>query len=158
MDTLVAAFDRYFAILHRRSAALVQDTPQLLLFQSTRDDSEAIMKLNVAGNIVRAAAFVEMACGGIMTRLWDDPFEWTLPEALNSGDTITTYLEQVESTRRNAFRFFTSDADLTRMIPAPRDLRPIGDILIETLSRAEHYQGRAFALCQSIGGVKLAVR
>ena len=34
--------------------------------------------------ILRSAAAVEQTFGGITTRLWDDPFEWTLPEALST--------------------------------------------------------------------------
>jgi hypothetical protein len=44
------------------------------------------------------------------------------------------------------------------MIPAPRGLKPIGEILIDALAGAEHYQGRAFALYQSMGGTKLSLR
>jgi hypothetical protein len=152
MDTLIAAFDAHFASLHCRSVALVSETRDQLLFQKAADDGEAIMKLSVSANIVRSAAIVEMNFGGITTRLWDDPFEWTLPEALNKGEKIDEYLHEVEAARRHAFEFFSSDADLSRMIPAPRDLRSLGEILIDTLARAEHYQGRAFALSHSMGG------
>lgn len=158
MDILIAAFDKHFNSLHRRSAALVGEIPEPLIFEKARDDSEIIMKLSVAGNIIRAAAIVEMTFGGITTRLWDDPFEWTLPEALSSDEKITEYLDEVESMRRNAFGYFRSDADLSRMIPAPRELRPIGEILIDTLARAEHYQGRAFALCHAMVDIKTGIR
>lgn len=158
MDILLAAFDDQFASLHRRSVALAAEAPSKLLFQRAVNDAEQIMKLTVGENIIRSAAFVEMTCGGITTRLWDDPFEWTLPEELSTSLRITDYLKEVEATRQKAFGFFKTDDDLRRSIPAPRDLRPIGAIIIDTLSRAEHYQGRAFALYQSMSGTKAAVR
>lgn len=158
MYILIAAFDTHFGSLHDRSASLIREIPERLLFEKAGNDEEAVMKLNVAGNITRSAAIVEMTFGGITTRLWDDPFEWTLPEALSSNAKLAEYLDQVESTRRNAFGFFTSDADLSQMIPAPRELRALGEILIDALARAEHYQGRAFALYQSISGARAPIR
>ncbi len=91
---------------------------------------------------------VEKTFGGITTRLWDDPFEWTLPEKMVDVQSVLIYLDEVEVTRAKGFAFFASDDDLKRLIPAPDKLRPIFDILLETVSLAEHFQGRAFALFQ----------
>ena len=91
---------------------------------------------------------VEKTFGGITTRLWDDPFEWTLPEKLNDIVSVLAYLDEVEATRKNGFAFFNSDDDLKREIPAPKKLRTIFDILLETVGFAEHFQGRAFAMFQ----------
>ena len=49
--------------------------------------------------LLRSAAAVEQTFGGITTRLWDDPFEWTLPEKLSSTDLLIGYLNEVEQTR-----------------------------------------------------------
>lgn len=85
-----------------------------------------------------------------MTRLWDDPFEWTLPEKLSDKAAVLNYLDEVEATRSKGFGFFTSDADLKRAIPAPEKLRPLADILLEAVAHASHYQGRAFAIFQML--------
>jgi len=105
--------------------------------------------------LLRSAGKVEMTFGGITTRLWDDPFEWTLPEKLATLAAVAQYLDEVESTRMKGFRFFTSDDDLRREIPAPEKIRPLAEILFDTLSEASHLQGRAFAIFQTITGDKV---
>ena len=105
--------------------------------------------------ILRSAAMVEKTFGGITTRLWDDPFEWTLPEKLSDRESIIRYLDEVEETRKNGFSFFTSDADLKKELPAPEKLRSIIQILLDTLAMANHFQGRAFAVFQMISDEKL---
>ena len=105
--------------------------------------------------LLRSAAAVEQTFGGITTRLWDDPFEWTLPEKLSTPADVADYLREVEATRVAAFKFFKSDEDLKKQIPAPENLRSIFDLLLDTMSRAEHYQGRAFAVFQVFSDEKL---
>jgi len=65
------------------------------------------------------------------------------------------YLDEVEETRAKGFSFFTSDDDLKREIPAPEKLTPIIEILIDTLGKAGHFQGRAFAVFQMLSDEKL---
>jgi len=98
---------------------------------------------------------VEKTFGGITTRLWDDPFEWTLPEELSTKEAVLGYLSEVEATRLKGLSFLKSDDDLFRRIPAPASLRSIFDILLETIAQAEHYQGRAFAVFQMFSDDKL---
>ncbi len=117
-----------------------------MLFGNAVPAKASSRMLTVGENIVRSAALVEMAFGGITTRLWDDPLEWTLPETLNGRSSIMAYLHEVEATRLHGFGFFRSDEDLGRCIPAPRDLRTICDILLGTLASAELYHGRALVL------------
>lgn len=105
--------------------------------------------------LLRSAGRVEMTFGGITTRLWDDPFEWTLPEKLSTRPAIFEYLDEVEATRLKGFSFFASDDDLGREIPAPEKMRRLADILIDTISRASHLQGRAFAILQTLSSDKL---
>lgn len=105
--------------------------------------------------ILRSAGAVEQTFGGITTRLWDDPFEWTLPEELSTTGKMIEYLGEVEETRRKGFTFFDSDDDLQREMPAPEKLKSIAAILLETLARAEHYEGRAYAVYQMFGTRKL---
>ena len=64
-------------------------------------------------------------------------------------------MDEVEATRTAAFDFFKSDDDLRKQIPAPENLRTIFELLLETIARAEHYQGRAFAIFQVISDEKL---
>jgi len=105
--------------------------------------------------VLRSAGAVEQTFGGIMTRLWDDPFEWTLPEELSTTSLMTEYLSEVEQKRLMGFRLFKSDEDLQREMPAPEKLKTIFGILLETVARAEHFQGRAFAVFQMLSDEKL---
>jgi hypothetical protein len=105
--------------------------------------------------ILRSAAMVEKTFGGITTRLWDDPFEWTLPEKLYDRENIVRYLDEVKTTRERGFTFFASDSDLARKIPSPEKLRPLIEVLVETVSTAANYQGRAFAIFQMLSDEKL---
>ncbi len=105
--------------------------------------------------ILRSAGKVEQTFGGIMTKLWDDPFEWTLPEELSTADLILEYLAEVEGTRRRGLSLITTDEDLQREMPAPEKLKTIFEILLGTIARAEHFQGRAFAVFQMFSDEKL---
>ena len=105
--------------------------------------------------ILRSAGNVEQTFGGITTRLWDDPFEWTLPEELSTTNLMLDYLAEVEETRQKGFSLFASDEDLRREMPAPEKLKSIFEILLESVSRAEHFQGRAFAVFQMFSDDKL---
>jgi hypothetical protein len=59
---------------------------------------------------------------------------------------VREYLEEVEATRRRAFDSFSGDGDLTKEIITPSGkMQPIAALLLDTLSRAAHHQGRAFA-------------
>ena len=155
MKKLIETFDRQFLNLHRRSADFVKLVPTARLYWQPRE-KEALFPVNSCGEfILRSAAAVEQTFGGITTRLWDDPFEWTLPEALSTNELILNYLSEVEETRQKGFAFFSSDEDLTREIPAPERLKTIFQILLETMARAEHFQGRAFAVFQTFSAAKL---
>lgn len=141
MPTLIEMFDARFLSLYKRSVTAAAALPEDLLFKKCGAFSYGEL-------LLRSAAAVEQTFGGITARLWDDPFEWTLPEELSTAAKIAAYLDEVESTRLRGFAFFGSDDDLVKTIPAPEELRPIFDILLETLARAEHFQGRAFAISE----------
>ena len=108
--------------------------------------------------VLRSAGKVEQTFGGITTRLWDDPFEWTLPEELSTTDLVAKYLAEVEATRSKGFSLLKSDADLRKEMPAPEKLKTIFEILLETVARAEHFQGRAFSIFQMFSDEKLPRR
>lgn len=143
MRQQVESLDERFADLHRRLCDLVGRTPQERLYWQPRETG-ALFPVNSCGEyVLRSAAAVESTCGGLTVRLWDDPFEWTLPESLSTPALLTGYLREVDETRRRAFAFLASDEDLGRVVPAPERLRTIFDILLDALTRAEHYYGRA---------------
>lgn len=148
MDAILRSLDRQFASIDQRSRKLLSVLDADTLFKKPPGTPKSIAPFSCGEYILRSAAMVEKTFGGLTTRLWDDPFEWTLPEKLYDRESISGYLDEVEETRKRGFAFLASDTDLSRQIPAPERLTPIIDILIETISRAEHYQGRAFALFQ----------
>ena len=155
MNIFLDAFDRQFQKIHQTSCALVEKIPAGKLYWQPRE-RDALFPVNSCGEyILRSAAAVEQTFGGITTRLWDDPFEWTLPEALSTNELILNYLAETEETRRKGFAFFRSDEDLRREIPAPERLKSIFQILLETTARAEHFQGRAFAVFRMFSDEKL---
>lgn len=125
------------------------------LFFKPREIKESYSQFSCGEYILRSAAAVEQTFGGITVKLWDDPFEWTLPEELATKKKILEYLDEVEQTRQNGIGFFSSDEDLAKQIPAPEELKTLAELLVETLSRAEHFQGRAFAVFQMISDKKL---
>lgn len=155
MDTILGSFDRRFASLGERSMSLIRKVDDDDLFRRPRELDRSMAMFSCGEYVLRSAAVVEQTCGGITTRLWDDPFEWTLPEQLSTSERIIAYLNEVEAARDAAFKFFRSDDDLMKEIPAPEKQRTIFDLLLETLARAEHYQGRAFAVFQMFSDTKL---
>jgi hypothetical protein len=155
MDPMLQGFENRFVALGKRSIELLRLIDDSDLFRKPRELDRSMVMFSCGEYILRSAAAVEQTCGGITTRLWDDPFEWTLPEELSTRDRVVNYLDEVEATRRSAFQFLKSDDDLKKEIPSPATLRPIFDLLLETISRAEHYQGRAFAIFQMHSDKKL---
>jgi hypothetical protein len=134
----IAEFEKAFARLDRAIREVLSEMPDDRLY--IRPDSRTLSR---GENLLRAAAAVEQMAGGITTRLWDDPFEWTLPEKLNTRNLILEYLDEVEGSRRRAFAFLRSDEDLHRMIPAPQDLVSLEELLADTLRRARGYLEKA---------------
>ena len=148
MDIFLAAFDRRFKLIDTRSRELLSKLPETILFKRPRETRIEMAPFSCGEYILRSAAMVEKTFDGLTTRMWDDPFEWTLPEKLSDKAKIIDYLDEVEATRLHGFGFFTSDDDLKREIPAPQKQRQIIEILLETAGLAEHFQGRAFAIFQ----------
>lgn len=155
MRAILSAFDRSFIKLDTRSRQLLTKVPEERLFEKPREITNSMAMFSCGEYLLRSAATVEMTFGGITTRLWDDPYEWTLPEKLATREDISRYFDEVEATRLKGFSFFTSDEDLAREMPAPELLTPIAEIMIGTLTKAEHFQGRAFAVFQMLFDDKL---
>ena len=96
-------------------------------------------------NILRSAAAIEQMCGGLTANLWDDPFEWTLPETLSNADRVVEYLSEVDLARERAFDSI-DDAALTKYIAVPSgEEQQLISVLLETLVRASEFRGRAIA-------------
>jgi hypothetical protein len=155
MKTLIDSFDRQFRAVHDRSVLLTAHVPAGRLFWKPRDLGRTMAMFSCGEYILRSAAAVEQCFGGITTKLWDDPFEWTLPEKLSTPALVLEYLAEVEETRRKGFAYFTGDGDLAREMPAPDRLRPIHEILLDTVARAENFQGRAFSIFRMFSDEKL---
>ena len=140
--TIVESFEREFALLDSRTRELLQNLPDGILYHPVALPHSGAN--SVGELILRSAAAVEQTCGGLTANLWDDPFEWTLPETLSTPALINEYLDEVAQTRNNFFARLKDDADLTKLIAVPAgDTQPLVRLLIETLVRAAGYLERA---------------
>src|ERR1044072_5691571 len=98
---IVRGLDEQFARLHGRSLALVRGVPpERLYWQPERGPASHPFPVYSCGeHLLRSAAAVEQTFGGITVNLWDDPFEWTLPESLSTKERVAEYLGEVAATR-----------------------------------------------------------
>lgn len=150
---IVENLDREFARLYDRSCQIVESTPGEFLYQTANTDGQCSAS-SVGESILRSAAAIERTFGGITANLWDDPFEWTLPEHLSTSGRVLEYLSEVESVRRRAFASFTEDACLLKHVATPADeTRPLIELLLDTLVSAAVYQGQAIAARQTLSGI-----
>lgn len=146
MNKLIASLDEQFKRLHERSCSLIEIVPAEKLYWQPRASSGAFPVYSCGEHLLRSAAAVEQTFGGITTNLWDDPFEWTLPETLTTPARVAEYLREVEATRQRGFALFGSDEDLMKEFAHPSgEMQTLAGLLLETLVRAAHHQGRAFA-------------
>ena len=145
MKQLTEILKERFVYLHNRSCAFVQKIPLEKLYWQPRETNDLFPVSSCGEYILRSAGAVEQTFNGLTTKLWDDPFEWTLPEALFDNDKIIEYLGEVEAIRNRGFSLLAADGDLLKEIPAPVRLKTIFELLLETLAQAENFQGRAFA-------------
>lgn len=147
MNSLLTTLDAQFAALHACSGALVGIVPAEKLYWQPRVARAGAQPVYSCGeHILRSAACVEQTFGGVTANLWDDPFEWTLPETLSTTALVAGYLAEVEATRRRGFALVITDADLSKQIAMPSgEMQTLFALFAETLARAAHHQGRAFA-------------
>ncbi len=145
---LLTILSSRFAVLHERSVDVLARVSDDHLFWRPEPIGSAGEPYPIGELLVRSAAAVEQVCGGISRRLWDDPFEWTLPEELSDKTRIREYLDEVEQTRINTFKAFAGDDDLFRSIPAPAKLTPIAEVLVAAIDRSSNLQGRAIGVAQ----------
>ena len=147
MNRLTNTLDAQYARLHERSRAFVRLVPPERLYWKPREPSGFVPVYSCGEHILRGAAIVEQLFGGLTANLWDDPFEWTLPETLSTHERIAEYLDETEATRRRGFALFRDDADLWKEIAVPfGQMQTLISLLLDALARAAHQQGRAFAV------------
>ena len=155
MGPILKALNEQFVTVDRRSRELLALLDQDQLFRRPDGSPTSMTPFSCGEYLLRSAGRVEMTFGGITTRLWDDPFEWTLPEQLSTNELILQYLEEVEATRQQSFTFFQTDDDLKKSLPAPVKIITLFELLLETLATAENYQGRAIAIFRLFSNEKL---
>src|SRR5688572_1460240 len=137
MQDLIDSFDRRFSELNERQHGLILAINEDLVYARTEQQKFTMLPASVGEFILRSVAAVEQMIGGITTRLWDDPFEWTLPEQLSTRKDVLNYIEEVEQSRLRGFSFFSDDEDLNKLLPAPVEFRTLRTILDDTLSTSE---------------------
>lgn len=143
---IVNHLDSELARLIRSLKDLVNSIPLDLLYRNPPP-------VSIGENILRSAAVIEQTCGGLTANLWDDPFEWTLPETLSTADRIIEYLSEVDLARQRAFASIVDDSALSKYIAVPSgDPRPLASLLLETLVTASDYRGRALATSKILFG------
>ena len=147
MNDLISWFDREFARLEHGWRELIQATDDARLYQIDNQQN-----LSVGEQVVQSARIVEQTFGGITANLWDDPFEWTLPETLSTSQKLLAYLGEVEDARRRGFELFQSDEDLLKTIMTPSGPTQVMSLLLDTLVRAGHHQLNARECLKKIKG------
>jgi hypothetical protein len=103
---------------------------------------------------LKCAGVLEQAFGGLTTNLWDDPFEWTLPETLSTPELVLGYLAEVERAKVRAFSSLVEDSTLNKVIALPSgESCSLFEFLITTLQRASELYGQANATLKILSGV-----
>ena len=137
---IVNHLDGEFAELINSMKELVGSVPSDLLYRNPP-------AVSIGESVLRSAAVVEQTFGGLTANLWDDPFEWTLPETLSNAELIIEYLSEVDQARQRAFSSILDDSALSKLISVPSGKpRPLVSLLLDTLVAASNYRGRAVAI------------
>ncbi|HEV7475141.1 MAG TPA: hypothetical protein VGN90_13900 [Pyrinomonadaceae bacterium] len=157
---IVESLDREFARLHVNSGAAIARAPAGSLYLVPAQagipssTAESTSMCSIGEGILRSAATVERTFGGITSNLWDDPFEWTLPEYLSTPDKITAHLAEVEEIRRRAFNSFADDDCLLKRVSLPSgESQPLIALLLETLVQAVNHQAQALLVLRILSGI-----
>ena len=130
--------DSRFRALHEERLTLLKGLDDAYIYSETGPGP--------GESLLRSASAVEQLAGGITVRLWDDPFDWTLPEQLSTKEKIREHFDVVEASRLRAFAHLKDDSDLERLIPAPEELRPLGEVIRDALALSSGHLERAAAL------------
>lgn len=136
---MVNALDRAFANLIESLKELVAKVNTDQLYGRVGDTS-------FGEQILRSAAVIEQTFGGLTANLWDDPFEWTLPETLSTPDRVIDHLSEIDALRQRVFQSIDGDAALNKYVSVPSgEPCALVELLLGTLVRASDYRGRAGA-------------
>src|SRR6185503_19698781 len=128
---IVEGLDREFAHLYVQWCGAIANTPPELLYVGIATPPQAAAA-SIGECVLRSASAIEQTFGGITANLWDDPFEWTLPEYLSTPARMRDYLDEVEETRRRAFSSLTDDDCLRKQVAVPSGATvPLIDLLRE---------------------------
>ena len=132
--TLIEGLEREFVSLDSHTRELLHKTSGEILY---RPAALPALSASVGELILRSAGVVEQTCGGLNANLWDDPFEWTLPETLSTPELVNEYLDEVAQTRTAFFGRLNNDGDLKKLIMLPGgDTETLIHLLLDTLLRA----------------------
>ena len=138
MKDFINWFDQEFKRLETKWRDAIEQLDETNLYSASQQQLSP-----AAEQILRSARIVEQVSGGITASLWDDPFEWTLPETLTTRDKLISYLDEVRIARERAFQFFEDDSDLLKTIMAPGGPTQLMSLLLDALVRAGSQQLRA---------------
>lgn len=143
---IVDSLDKEFAFLIESLKELVRKVNADQIYGHVGDTS-------FGEQILRSAAVMEQTLGGLTSNLWDDPFEWTLPETLSTPDLVNDHLSEIDSLRKTFFRSIVNDEALNKYVAVPSgEPKTLIDVLRETLVRASDYRGRAVATLKILSG------
>jgi hypothetical protein len=146
---LIESLSQEFARLYSHWCSLVETCAGDMIYKQLPGPTDRVLLPSVGESVLRSAAVVEQTCGGITANLWDDPFEWTLPETLTTPESIVKYLGEVETTRRRAFTSLGSDTDLLKDLAMPSgELQSLASLFLETLTRANQFHGQAILMAK----------
>lgn len=145
--TTIAILDREFSSLLEKLRSLARTVPSEVFYKN-------VGPLSVGVGILKSAGVLEQTFGGITTNLWDDPFEWTLPETLSTPALVLEYLSEVDRTKQRAFASFEEDSAFHKLIALPSgDSCSLLQLLINTLRRSTEYCGQATATFKMLSDV-----
>lgn len=143
---IVESLDKKFAFLIESLKELVRKVATDQLYEPVGDTS-------FGEQILRSGAVIEQTLGGLTSNLWDDPFEWTLPETLSTSDRVIDHLAEIDLLRQTFFRSIANDEALSKFVSVPSgEPKTLIDLLLETLVRASDYRGRAVAALKILSG------
>jgi len=144
---IVELLDQQFDRLIESLRALTVSTPSNLLYK------QHAAAPSIGENILKSASVIEQTFGGITANLWDDPFEWTLPETLSTDARVVEYLAEVNSLKNRAFVSFIDDGMLLKLVSVPSgESCHLLELLLTTMLRASDYRGRAAATLKLLSG------
>ena len=134
---IVDSLDKEFAFLIESLKELVRNVNADQLYRRVGDTS-------IGEQVLRSAAAIEQTFGGLTANLWDDPFEWTLPEILSTPELIVEHLSEVDALREHFFASIGSDDALRKYAAVPSgEPRTLIELLTETLARASDCHKKA---------------